>query len=237
MTARDEEKHFQNGVRALRILISEQLDTLGHVMPHTHNPDIEESHRWEYCWRCRIERVLQLPIMDYHLHALALPAEPPQNIQHVLEAFDALAKDVDRVSAETPLANEYPKPCGLCPGTIESREDLEWHGLGNCVDICEHCEGSGIDSKPKFITADDAKELAKLDKRGVKWVQSAAAASATPAPSEDGNGGSYPIFFCTCGHDRATHEISPPYPCAEDCDCKSFTFQKKTYAPNAVGTP
>jgi hypothetical protein len=71
MTARDEEKHFQNGVRALRILISEQLDTLGHVMPHTHNPDIEESHRWEYCWRCRIERVMHLPITDYHLHALA----------------------------------------------------------------------------------------------------------------------------------------------------------------------
>lgn len=101
-----------------------------------------------------------------------------------IEAFaDELAAAL-ALPAEPPQANEYPKPCGLCPGTIESREDTEWHGLGNCVDICEHCEGSGIDPKPKFITAEDAKELAKLDKRGVKWVQSAAGASATPAPSE-----------------------------------------------------
>jgi hypothetical protein len=40
---------------------------------------------------------------------------------------------------------EYPKPCDLCPGTIESKEDLDWHGLGNCVPICKRCNGSGIE--------------------------------------------------------------------------------------------
>jgi hypothetical protein len=46
--------------------------------------------------------------------------------------------------APTGPAPEYPKPCGLCPGQIESVEDLDWHGLGNCVPICETCDGSGI---------------------------------------------------------------------------------------------
>src|SRR5580692_3337356 len=40
---------------------------------------------------------------------------------------------------------EYPKPCELCEKQIESREDLDWHGLGNCVPICERCVGSGIE--------------------------------------------------------------------------------------------
>lgn len=46
----------------------------------------------------------------------------------------------------TPPEGLYPRPCGLCPGNIESEADLEWHGLGNCVEICEHCGGSGHES-------------------------------------------------------------------------------------------
>ena len=40
-------------------------------------------------------------------------------------------------------APAYPKPCGLCESQIESAEDTEWHGLGNCVPICDLCTGSG----------------------------------------------------------------------------------------------
>lgn len=60
-----------------------------------------------------------------------------------------------RMSAATPAVREpqaeYPKPCGLCPGQIESKDDLDWHGLGNCVPICERCTGSGIEPKSEAV--------------------------------------------------------------------------------------
>ena len=31
----------------------------------------------------------------------------------------------------------YPLECVCCGSTIESADDLEWHGLGNCVDLCD----------------------------------------------------------------------------------------------------
>lgn len=31
----------------------------------------------------------------------------------------------------------YPKPCECCGERIESANDLDWHGLGNCVDCCD----------------------------------------------------------------------------------------------------
>jgi len=42
----------------------------------------------------------------------------------------------------------YPMPCGCCNGQLESEADRDWHGLGNCVDICTRCNGSGIDPRP-----------------------------------------------------------------------------------------
>jgi len=33
---------------------------------------------------------------------------------------------------------EFPKPCILCTKTIWDKEDLIWHGLGECVDLCAH---------------------------------------------------------------------------------------------------
>ena len=50
----------------------------------------------------------------------------------------------------------YPKPCGLCLEQMLSTEDTEWHGLGNCVPICDRCGGSGIevkDVRPKMPTS------------------------------------------------------------------------------------
>ena len=33
--------------------------------------------------------------------------------------------------------SDYPKPCGVCDGVIQSNADLDWHGYGNCRDIPE----------------------------------------------------------------------------------------------------
>lgn len=33
--------------------------------------------------------------------------------------------------------SEYPKPCGICSEVIQSKDDLDWHGYGNCRDIPE----------------------------------------------------------------------------------------------------
>jgi hypothetical protein len=76
----------------------------------------------------------------------------------VAEAIAALRPSL---TAKQP---EYPKPCGLCPGNIESREDLEWHGLGNCVPICDVCCGSGI-----MPDADKVKE--SYDKHSVGIIK------------------------------------------------------------------
>jgi hypothetical protein len=32
---------------------------------------------------------------------------------------------------------DYPKKCDLCGCMIESNEDLDWHGYGNCVEITD----------------------------------------------------------------------------------------------------
>jgi hypothetical protein len=34
-------------------------------------------------------------------------------------------------------ASEYPKPCGIYDGIIQSAADLDWHGYGNCREIPE----------------------------------------------------------------------------------------------------
>jgi hypothetical protein len=39
--------------------------------------------------------------------------------------------------------HEFPQDCPLCGGTLEDKSDRDWHGLGNCCDICDACGGSG----------------------------------------------------------------------------------------------
>ena len=38
---------------------------------------------------------------------------------------------------EAVITDCYPRPCQLCRGVIQSKEDLDWHGYGNCVEITE----------------------------------------------------------------------------------------------------
>lgn len=43
--------------------------------------------------------------------------------------------------------------CFLCGTLIESVNDrIEWHGLGNCVEICAHCGGAGGQGVDHAIT-------------------------------------------------------------------------------------
>jgi hypothetical protein len=46
----------------------------------------------------------------------------------------------------------WPQHCGLCNQDMESDADrMEWHGLGNCVNICERCTGSGVEPSPRAM--------------------------------------------------------------------------------------
>lgn len=46
----------------------------------------------------------------------------------------------------------FPHQCGLCNGVVESKDDCDWHGLGNCVEICSACSGSGCTPPPPSST-------------------------------------------------------------------------------------
>lgn len=45
-----------------------------------------------------------------------------------------------------PMPAAFPYACFLCGHQMTSADDrMEWHGLGNCVDICDDCLGTGLD--------------------------------------------------------------------------------------------
>lgn len=50
-------------------------------------------------------------------------------------------------STKALMGQGYPQSCFSCGVMIASPDDHEWHGLGNCVDICERCGGSGEEPK------------------------------------------------------------------------------------------
>lgn len=53
----------------------------------------------------------------------------------------------DRISAP-PQVDTWPQKCHLCQQDMESADDrMEWHGLGNCVEVCSNCTGSGEEPK------------------------------------------------------------------------------------------
>jgi len=85
----------------------------------------------------------------------------------------------------------YPRPCGLCPGQIESSDDLGWHGLGNCVPICEHCLGSGIEPKAREIRG--AKEGSMSDKERCDHIISSDYAGYYGCAKEKGHEGPHEI--------------------------------------------
>lgn len=58
---------------------------------------------------------------------------PDWTLRQRIDDIEAgLARAASSTLQTTP---EYPKPCGICNGVIESKDDLDWHGYGNCRDI------------------------------------------------------------------------------------------------------
>jgi hypothetical protein len=39
---------------------------------------------------------------------------------------------------------EFPRRCELCLCQMEDDDDLDWHGIGNCVELCPSCEADDI---------------------------------------------------------------------------------------------
>ncbi len=54
-------------------------------------------------------------------------------------------KDPDLKPLATLATRTFPFTCDLCGKPVESVDDFDWHGLGNCVAICPWCVGSGSD--------------------------------------------------------------------------------------------
>ena len=83
------QKSFRDGVRSLRLLIREEMDKPLQNMPHTHNPDVQPEHQREYCWRCKIERVLDSQIEGYKVHCSHADQEvPAEQREAVFETID-----------------------------------------------------------------------------------------------------------------------------------------------------
>jgi hypothetical protein len=54
-------------------------------------------------------------------------------------------KDLGLKPLTTLATRTFPFTCDLCGKPVESVDDFDWHGLGNCVAICPFCVGSGSD--------------------------------------------------------------------------------------------
>ncbi len=96
----------------------------------------------------RLRQALQA--LCARLAAKAFPLTPHDTAEACITLCDLQGECKSLLAAQPPALAEpppYPRPCGLCPGQIESEADLDWHGLGNCVPICERCTGSGVEQR------------------------------------------------------------------------------------------
>lgn len=55
---------------------------------------------------------------------------------------DALHKIISDMYPRT-----FPMHCDCCGAIMQSKEDYEWHGIGNCVLLCDTCCGAGFVDK------------------------------------------------------------------------------------------
>jgi hypothetical protein len=86
---------FRNGQVAMRVLIVEAIEG----MEHTHNSDVLQDHQWEYCWRCKVERVL-VPIVQtdpqltFSLEQLNLLINTVRPNLHISSSLEETAKQI-----------------------------------------------------------------------------------------------------------------------------------------------
>jgi hypothetical protein len=100
----------------------------------------------------------------------AAVAEPVRSEPMKLTPEDEKAlDDLERRGVKWVRSNVYPQPCGLCPGIIQSADDCEWHGLGNCVPICTRCDGSGIEPESVPVAEPTQPNICKGCELGVPF--------------------------------------------------------------------
>jgi hypothetical protein len=63
---------------------------------------------------------------------------PPYIQDQISKLSEPGAKKGSNLPSTT--SSPYPKECELCHSTIESADDTEWHGYGNCVEITPEME-------------------------------------------------------------------------------------------------
>jgi len=131
---------------------------------------LSTAHSKEYHENAAQSRQGQAGVSAQQLRDV-MRAEPAE-LNYWQDKADRLNALLATAPPEQAAPVSYPRPCGLCPGQIESEADLDWHGIGNCVPICHHCGGSGQEPTRFIIRDEESAELAKLEASGAKWKQS-----------------------------------------------------------------
>lgn len=85
---------------------------------------------------------------------MSIPAQPDHDPDLVISAslhdVPALIAEVERLTKML-QPRTFPHVCECCSAQIESADDYDYHGLGNCVDVCGRCSGSGIEPEEARI--------------------------------------------------------------------------------------
>jgi len=86
-----------------------------------------------------------LPKIDYE------SGEAQPTLLQLMEAFAAQWKEkyehINRLLVTNGSPLVFPLTCQCCGLTINGKDDFDWHGLGNCVELCSACLGSGMNKK------------------------------------------------------------------------------------------
>jgi hypothetical protein len=63
-------------------------------------------------------------------------------LQAQLQAVTQERDDARKVISDL-QPRSFPMQCECCGRTMTSTDDYDYHGIGNCVNICDACGGSG----------------------------------------------------------------------------------------------
>lgn len=106
----------------------------------------DKVYHW-WCERCEVRKFSDSYRLTY-LYAFRRLGKAVRNLGRELERTRLgrfLSTIVEVLSSRVEVKrSEFPFRCDMCHTMIESADDrMEWHGIGNCVDICLDCFGSG----------------------------------------------------------------------------------------------
>lgn len=71
--------------------------------------------------------------------------------------------------APEPILDRWPQECHLCHVIMEDPEDrTQFHGLGNCVSVCDSCHGSGQQTAEQTQAAAEMVQAVEVAKKNAK---------------------------------------------------------------------